>query len=106
MATLNCESFSSFRRAALESKMLRSSRLCLPMNGGSMSPSLLPEILALPVSQRMELAAKIWESIKPQEIELTEEHRRILDERIKAYEANPTEGRPWEEVKADLFKKQ
>jgi|688.fasta_scaffold31937_9 putative addiction module component (TIGR02574 family) len=71
-----------------------------------MPTSLPPEILALPVSQRMELAAQIWDSIQPSEIELSEEYRRILDERLAKYEADPTEGRPWEEVKAELFKKQ
>ncbi len=63
-----------------------------------------PEILALPVPQRMELAAQIWDSIQPSEIEISEEHRLILAERLAKYEANPTEGRPWEEVKAELFK--
>jgi len=66
-----------------------------------MLSSLPPEILALPAAQRMELAAHIWDCIKPNEIELTDEHRRILNERLKLYEANPMEGRPWEKVKAD-----
>jgi putative addiction module component (TIGR02574 family) len=52
-----------------------------------MPTSLPPEILALPVSQRMELAAQIWDSIQPSEIELSEEYRRILDERLAKYEA-------------------
>ena len=28
----------------------------------------------------------------------------MLAERLQKYEANPIEGRTWEEVKADLFK--
>ena len=71
-----------------------------------MSISVPSEILSLPAAQRMELAAQIWDSVKQNEIELTDEHRRILDERLKRYEANPLEGRPWEEVKADLLKNQ
>ena len=31
-------------------------------------------------------------------------HREILDERLADLEANPDAGRPWEEVRADLFK--
>lgn len=69
-----------------------------------MSTAVPPEILALPAAQRMELAGLIWDSIKPNEIELTAEHRMLLAERLQKYEANPIEGRTWEEVKADLFK--
>ena len=68
-----------------------------------MSTIVPPEILALPVPQRMELAARIWDSIQPGEIEISEEHRRILDKRLADYEANPTEGRTWEEVKSELY---
>lgn len=33
-----------------------------------------------------------------EDIPVPEWHRRILDERMEAYQANPEEGRPWEEV--------
>lgn len=69
-----------------------------------MSIAIPPEILALPAVQRMELAALIWDSVLPAEVELSDEHRRILDERLARHRANPTEGRTWDEVKADLFK--
>ncbi len=70
-----------------------------------MAISVPPEILALPPSEKIELVGKIWDSIETKEIELTEEHRRIVDERLRRYEANPNEGRTWDEVKAELFKK-
>ena len=61
--------------------------------------------MPLPAADKLELIGKIWDSIELRDIELTDEHRRILDERLRRYEANSTEGRSWEEVKADLFKK-
>jgi putative addiction module component len=32
-------------------------------------------------------------------------HREVLAERLKAYRANPTEGRPWEEVLEEILDK-
>jgi hypothetical protein len=32
-------------------------------------------------------------------------HRQVLDERLAAYRANPDEGRPWQEVRAELLRK-
>ena len=40
-----------------------------------------------------------------EDIPVPEWHRRILDERMEAYRANPEEGRPWEEVYEDLQRK-
>lgn len=37
--------------------------------------------------------------IEKEESELSEEHKRILDERLANHEANPNEGSPWQEVK-------
>lgn len=38
------------------------------------------------------------------DIEISDEHKRILDERIKAYYANPDDVLTWEEVKAKYKK--
>ena len=40
-----------------------------------------------------------------EDIPVPEWHRRILDERMEAYRANPEEGRPWEAVYEDLRRK-
>lgn len=58
-------------------------------------------ILALPVADRIELATKIWDSIGDAEV-LNDEHRRILDERLAEYRANPVGGITWDELKAKL----
>ena len=36
--------------------------------------------------------------------ELSDEHKKILDERLASHKANPLEGRSWNEVKEDVKK--
>lgn len=43
--------------------------------------------------------------INPDTFELTEERKKILDERLKFHEENPDAGKPWNEVKVSLMKK-
>lgn len=59
------------------------------------------DVLDLPVSERIQLVAEIWESIAacPEEIELTEATRELLRKRLAAHRANPEGGSPWEEVR-------
>ena len=59
------------------------------------------DVLDLPVSERLQLVAEIWESIAqcPDEIELTEATRELLRKRLAAHRANPSAGSPWEEVR-------
>ena len=59
------------------------------------------DVLALPVSERLQLVVEIWESIAqcPDEIELTEATRELLRKRLAAHRANPSAGSPWEEVR-------
>ena len=67
----------------------------------------LSEVLKLPVEERLKLVESIWDSIAefPEAIELTEAHKKELDRRLEAYEADPKAGIPWEELKADLLSK-
>jgi putative addiction module component (TIGR02574 family) len=62
------------------------------------------DTLHLPVDKRIELVCDIWDSISavPEAIELTDEEKALLDERMKAFHDNPDAGSPWEEVYARL----
>ncbi len=61
------------------------------------------DILALPVADRIELVARIWDSISDDAaIEMSDEHRQILEERLLAHKKQPNSGTPWEEVKKEL----
>jgi putative addiction module component (TIGR02574 family) len=64
---------------------------------------LSPEILALSVEDRIQLAMAIWDSVAQETIELSDENKQLLDERLRQHEANPDEGESWEVVRAKLF---
>jgi putative addiction module component (TIGR02574 family) len=59
----------------------------------------LPEILRLSVSERLELATAIWESIvsEPDSLPLTEDQRREILRRSEAHRKNPEDAIPVEE---------
>lgn len=58
------------------------------------------DALALSIPERIQLVEDIWDTIanEPAEVELTEEEKKILDERLEAYHRNPDLGSPWEDV--------
>ena len=62
-------------------------------------------ILELPVAERLQLVEDIWNSIAdmPDALEITEDERRLIDERLEVYHRNPQAGSPWEEVKARII---
>lgn len=59
------------------------------------------DTLNLPISERIQLVAEIWDSIAecPEQIELSAATRRLLRKRLAAYRANPSAGSPWAEVR-------
>lgn len=59
------------------------------------------DILALPVADRIELIAKIWDTID-NDAAMNDEHQRILEKRLAEYKANPTGGISWDDLKAKL----
>ena len=65
----------------------------------------LSEVLRLPVDERLKLVESIWNSIAefPDSLELTKAQRQELDRRLEAYEADPTAGIPWSELKSQLL---
>jgi putative addiction module component (TIGR02574 family) len=58
------------------------------------------DTLALSIPERIQLVEDIWDTIaaEAESIELTEEEKRTIDERLAAYHQNPQVGSPWEEV--------
>lgn len=47
----------------------------------------------------------MWESLEADALSLTEAQRAELDYRIARHEQNSSDVIPWEQVRADLFKK-
>ena len=72
-----------------------------------MSPLALKEILKLSVSERVQLAEDIWDSIvaAPESLPVTEAQQRELDLRRDAHAKDPASARPWEDVRAKLDRK-
>jgi putative addiction module component (TIGR02574 family) len=58
------------------------------------------DALGLSIPERIQLVEDIWDTIAAETdaVELTEEEKRIIDERLEAYHKNPSLGSPWEEV--------
>lgn len=65
------------------------------------------DLMELSVTERLELVEDLWDSIAeiPESVELSDEQKRFLDERISKYHSNPDEGSSWEQVKARIRKK-
>jgi putative addiction module component (TIGR02574 family) len=69
-----------------------------------MSPSLQElGIDRLNIEDRLALAQQLWDSVATdlQQEPLTAAQRAELDRRMAAADANPAEGVPWEEVRAE-----
>jgi putative addiction module component (TIGR02574 family) len=60
-----------------------------------------------PKEQRIAFVQELWDRIAedPERVPVPAEHRRILEERLKEYHANPKAGRPWSEVREQLLAK-
>lgn len=58
------------------------------------------DTLKLSIPERIQLVEDIWDTIaeNAEAVELTEEEKRIIDERLDAYHKNPDLGTPWEDV--------
>lgn len=66
----------------------------------SMKKITATDTLDLSIPERIQLVEDIWDTIAAEadSVELTEEEKKIVDERLAAYHRNPEIGSPWEEV--------
>ncbi len=71
-----------------------------------MTRTQLDDLLKLPVSERIELAMALWDSIAEPELQdhlpLTDDQKAELDRRLAEYDRDPSRGVPWEEVQRRL----
>lgn len=58
------------------------------------------DTLDLSIPERIQLVEDIWDTVtaKTELVGLTEDEKRIIDERLEAYHQNPNLGSPWEDV--------
>ena len=66
------------------------------------------DTLDLSIPERIQLVEDIWDTIavEAQSIELTEDEKRIIDQRLEAYHRNPDLGSPWEDVYKRILSRQ
>ncbi len=66
----------------------------------------IKDILKLSIDERIHLVQTIWDSIASdtEESEISEEHKKILDERIEAHVKDPKAVVSWDEVKKSVKK--
>lgn len=70
-----------------------------------MHPILKVDISELSVSERIQLAEDLWDSISTDsnvDIPLSESQKQELDRRLELHRQNPQQGSNWEEVKQRL----
>ena len=62
------------------------------------------DVLELPVQERLQLVEDIWNTIAdaPEALEVSNEDKRFIDERLEARHLDPNAGAPWEEVYARI----
>ena len=65
------------------------------------------DALSLSIPERIQLVEDIWDTIasEAEAVELTEEEKKIIDQRLEAYHRNPEAGSSWEEVYQRIVKK-
>jgi putative addiction module component (TIGR02574 family) len=68
--------------------------------------SMLPsQISSLSVAEKFELLDALWQDIEAHTPALSDEQSAELDRRMAKYEQDPSAVIPWEQVKADLFRR-
>ena len=62
----------------------------------------LPQVMALSTAEKLELIDDLWISIEPelQQVEVSEEEKKLLDDRWEKFLANPDSALTLDQVKA------
>jgi len=65
------------------------------------------EFKELSAKARIEYVQDLWDFIarSPGQVPIPEAHKRVLDQRLAAYEANPDQGKSWGEVRENILTK-
>jgi putative addiction module component (TIGR02574 family) len=67
----------------------------------------LDDLLTLDVASRLELIAKLWNSVvdDSQALPITATERELLEQRLKEDDDDPDAAVPWETVRAELLQR-
>lgn len=65
------------------------------------------DVAGFSVAERIQFVEDVWDSIAelPDQVELPDEAKKELDNRLESYHLNPDSGSPWEAVKQRILAK-
>ncbi len=71
-----------------------------------MDSDLAKEIKKLSIPERILLVEEIWDDIarESEGFELSQSQREELERRLESFASNPSQGRTWEEIRAEFLK--
>ena len=62
------------------------------------------DIAKLTKKERLDLIGELWDSLAPEDVQLSPEQEADLDRRMATFEADAKAGVPWDEFKTELKK--
>jgi len=91
---------SSFDLIKIDVNISKASQYLFRKECPAMKKITVADTLELSLPERIQLVEDIWDTIavEADSLELTEDEKRIIDERLDAYHKNPEAGAPWTEV--------
>jgi putative addiction module component (TIGR02574 family) len=65
------------------------------------------EFRELSAKARIDYVQGLWDFIAktPDQVPIPESHKRVLDQRLAAYKADPSQMKPWDQVRDNILKK-
>jgi putative addiction module component (TIGR02574 family) len=63
-----------------------------------------PGFDALSIDDKIDYVQSLWDSIasRPEDVPVPGWHREVIQERLAAHQANPHQGKEWEEVEREI----
>jgi len=64
------------------------------------------EFIVLSSDDRISYVQDLWDFIAetPEQVPIPDSHKQILDQRLAAYKADPSTGKPWSQVRDSILK--
>ena len=63
------------------------------------------DIARLTPQERLDLIARLWDSLSPEDVRLTPAQERELDRRMASFDADTQSAVPWEQIETELSRR-
>ncbi len=73
----------------------------------SVTSQIPKEFRELSAKARIEYVQDLWDFIAktPDQVPIPESHKRVLDQRLAAYQSDPNQVKPWVQIRDNILKK-